>query len=206
MLVCAVMTWLSADNADRGVPVKIIDLLFNLDAFVAAHQTISTLRLCNRLGKGDSVHVTKLPKELLELVENELMVYFRKEERHSFDKWPRWNQKYCCFEGPCRPSYHLNESSGMQLREDAQHEICEENPQYHLDAMYEQGGPFPEEFENLVGQRADELCWDFEGFKEKIDRNKEHWSLLMTQGEKVRFMEYDEVRSTIWHETKALTV
>ncbi|KAH0347941.1 hypothetical protein KCU83_g6518, partial [Aureobasidium melanogenum] len=50
-----------------GIPVKLVDILNNLDAYRKAIPTIHTLRLCNQFGKGDSAFITRLPKELIRL-------------------------------------------------------------------------------------------------------------------------------------------
>ncbi|KAI4723420.1 hypothetical protein E4T48_00304 [Aureobasidium sp. EXF-10727] len=95
-----------ADIRHRGIPVKPVDLLRNLDAFRKAIPTIHTLRLCNRFGKGERAGITKLPKELIGFIEDELLVWHRRQEKCFGQGWAR---KYCCFEGSCRPKEHLGD-------------------------------------------------------------------------------------------------
>lgn len=94
-----------ADVQNRGIPVNPAELLCNLDAFRKAIPTIETLRLCNQFGKGENAGVTKLPKELIGYIEEELLVLLRQEERHADRSWVK---RFCCFEGTCRPSDHMD--------------------------------------------------------------------------------------------------
>ncbi|THW46512.1 hypothetical protein D6D17_07691 [Aureobasidium pullulans] len=63
-----------------GVPVRISDLLCSVDAFHKAMPTIQTLRLCNQFGQGEDARITKLPKELIAFIEEELLAIHRQEE------------------------------------------------------------------------------------------------------------------------------
>lgn len=42
--------------------------------------TIQTLRLCNQFGQGEDARITKLPKELIAFIEEELLAIHRQEE------------------------------------------------------------------------------------------------------------------------------
>ena len=54
-----------------GVPVQ-ADMLGE-EAYEQVQPTLQALRLCLRFGKGSEVYVTKLPKEIEELIEETLL-------------------------------------------------------------------------------------------------------------------------------------
>ena len=90
----------------RGMPVRFMEFLLNLDPFRKALPTLHILRLCNRFGKGENAGITQLPKELIGFIEEELLVLHRRRER----RLPLgWTKKYCCFEGMCRTRDHFQE-------------------------------------------------------------------------------------------------
>jgi hypothetical protein len=65
-----------ADSIPRAIPVDIIQLLSRVDAFESAQPDIRTLRLCNRFGKGKNAYVAKLPKEIIDMIERQLLVQY----------------------------------------------------------------------------------------------------------------------------------
>jgi hypothetical protein len=65
-----------ADSIPRAVPVDIIKLLSHVDAFESAQPDARTLRLCNRFGKGKNAYVAKLPKEIIDMIERQLLVQY----------------------------------------------------------------------------------------------------------------------------------
>jgi hypothetical protein len=80
-----------------------MDFLRNLDAYRKAIPTIHTLRLSNQFGKGEHAAITKLPKELIGFIEEELLAIHRRGEgRVSLG----WTRKYHCYERSCRPREH----------------------------------------------------------------------------------------------------
>jgi hypothetical protein len=87
------------------MPVKLMDFLRNLDAYRRAIPTIHTLRLSNQFGKGKYAGITKLPKELIGFIEEELFAIHRRGEgRVSLG----WTRNYHCYERSCRPRDHRN--------------------------------------------------------------------------------------------------
>jgi hypothetical protein len=95
----------------RGVLVKPVDLLCNLDAFRKAIPTIHALRLCNQYGNGQGAGITKLPKELIGFIEEELLVSLRQEETRDGHGWAK---KFGCFGRTCSPRDHIDKAHPME--------------------------------------------------------------------------------------------
>ncbi|KAG9765202.1 hypothetical protein KCU73_g582, partial [Aureobasidium melanogenum] len=87
-----------------AIPVDIIQLLSHVDAFESAQPDVRTLRLCNRFGKGKNAYVAKLPKEIIDMIEKQLLVQHLVTQ--SAQKAVDWSSRYCCFESSCRPADH----------------------------------------------------------------------------------------------------
>ncbi|KAG9630540.1 hypothetical protein KCU95_g12475, partial [Aureobasidium melanogenum] len=164
-----------------GIPVKPVDLLNNLDAYRKAIPIIHTLRLCNQFGKGDNVFITRLPKELIGFIEEELLVLQRANKKCS----SRWAKKYCCFEGSCRPSDHMNEigfSSQTEIydsmAEDVLIRLSDTHPEWPLEEWLSNGySSLPADVQKLVDARVaddfdeygDECVWELR------DENSLNW-------------------------------
>jgi hypothetical protein len=82
-----------------------VQLLSHVDAFESAQPDILTLRLCNRFGKGKHARVAKLPKEIIDMIEQQLLVQHL--NTSSTQKAVDWPSRYCCFESSCRPADHV---------------------------------------------------------------------------------------------------
>ncbi|KAL2029653.1 hypothetical protein VTO58DRAFT_108845 [Aureobasidium pullulans] len=118
-----------------GIPVRISNLLCSVDAFHKAIPTIQTLRLCNQFGQGENARITKLPKELIAFIEEELLAIHRQEEESRNGGWA---QTYRCFEGSCR--------------------LYEEHPEWrHVDEEI----VHPKNFDELLQAKLDEKRDDY---------------------------------------------
>jgi hypothetical protein len=93
-----------ADSKPRAIPVDIVQLLSHIDAFQSAQPDIRTLRLCNRFGKVKHARVAKLPKEIVDMIEQELLV--QRLNTSSTQRDVDWPSRYCYFESSCRPADH----------------------------------------------------------------------------------------------------
>ncbi|KAF2808909.1 uncharacterized protein BDZ99DRAFT_571765 [Mytilinidion resinicola] len=90
-----------------GMPVSIVTLGASLDRFAKLLPQLQTLRLCHRYGKGDDVHLTKLPNELLDMVINELC------HVEALTTLPEWERELKCFEGNCTAMSHFEGHDGL---------------------------------------------------------------------------------------------
>lgn len=88
-----------------SVPVRADILAAHLDAYKSLHEReIKSLRLCHRFGQGEKAAVTRLPVELVALIEDYLMQDARQE---ALDY--NYEQAFRCWEGKCQPREHLAE-------------------------------------------------------------------------------------------------
>jgi hypothetical protein len=83
--------------------VRIEQLGAHLKAYVDTLPTITTLRLCNRLGTGDAYHVNRLAAELVKLIEEHIIELEREDTLKTYSKALR-----CC-EGSCEPLDHFTQ-------------------------------------------------------------------------------------------------
>lgn len=81
-----------------SVPVDLLGA--HLEAYINLLPTISTLRLCNRHGKGDHAIITQLPMELVDAIEG-CLVDGTREELHQ-----TWSTLFKCWEHRCTPKDH----------------------------------------------------------------------------------------------------
>ena len=73
----------------------------HLEAYVKLQPTVTALRLCHRFGKGEEVHVTTLPTELVNAVEE----YLTESERSVLCE--KWTQDFNCWNGRYEIVDHL---------------------------------------------------------------------------------------------------
>ncbi|THY33935.1 hypothetical protein D6D01_02126 [Aureobasidium pullulans] len=137
-----------------GIPVKISNLLCSIDAFHKAIPTIQTLRLCNQSGQGEDARITKLPKELIGFIEEELLAIHRQEEESRDGGWV---QNYRCFQGSCRPSQHSIEMDPSMV-DDAFEELYEEHPEWR---RMDEEIVHPKNFDELLQAKLDEKGDDY---------------------------------------------
>jgi len=140
------------------MPVQFMRFLWNLDAFRKAIPTIHTLRLCNQFGRGENVGVSKLPKELIGFIEEELLALHRWRERSAALTWTR---KYRCYEGSCRSREH-----GVVVDYVYYEDSSEDDGQ-----CYGSGS----DSESDRGDYVWEMCWEHKG--EWQDRVRKHMDI-----------------------------
>lgn len=83
--------------------MRIDELGAHLEAYARTLPTITTLRLCNRFGTGDDCHISRLPVELVKLIEDHIIEPERK------DALEIWSQTLKCGEGRCEPFKHYGD-------------------------------------------------------------------------------------------------
>jgi hypothetical protein len=84
--------------------VAVEDFIPSLTGFAHSLPIITTLRLCNRYGKGPACFVTNLPTEIVELIESHLHVAMRE---RAFEEW---EQQEKCTEGRCDCGFDRREA------------------------------------------------------------------------------------------------
>lgn len=86
---------LTLDSSQWTMLVSAEDFIPSLAGYVQSLDTITTLRLCNRYGKGSSCFVNKLPTEMIELIEAHVHTATRQQA------FAEWEQQKKCTEGSC---------------------------------------------------------------------------------------------------------
>ncbi|KAK5719754.1 hypothetical protein LTR17_015205 [Elasticomyces elasticus] len=96
-----------------GTPVKPDQLINSLAAYKTALPILKTLRLVHRFGTGPQVHITKLPVEMLLLIEDFVIATRRKAQ--DLNAWPPYDieSDFACFESKCEPRHHWVEEEDL---------------------------------------------------------------------------------------------
>ncbi|KAK3650346.1 hypothetical protein LTR56_006322 [Elasticomyces elasticus] len=90
-----------------GTPVKPDQLLTHLAAYKRTLPALQAIRLAHRFGTGPQVHITKLPVEMLLLIED----FVIEAQRQRWD--PYIESELDCFESKCEPRHHWVEEDDL---------------------------------------------------------------------------------------------
>lgn len=115
LLQTTLLTW--------AVPVDAVELGASLEAYLEAKPFITQLLLCHRFGRGSNVLITKLPREIVDLVAEVLIA------GHRTSQQERWGQMQKCSLGRCTgvdhwESWELDFVIGMAEKELACNPDC----------------------------------------------------------------------------------
>ncbi|GAB1735134.1 hypothetical protein NU219Hw_g202t1 [Hortaea werneckii] len=103
------MTGILSAGLAWAVPVRPDTLGAHLEAYAAGVPAITALRLCHRFGTGPAAHITRLPRELVLLIED----YVHAANWHLRSKPDcEWRSSFACFESQCEPRKHEGDWSG----------------------------------------------------------------------------------------------
>ncbi|KAK4891741.1 hypothetical protein LTR27_009749 [Elasticomyces elasticus] len=108
-----------------ALQVDAADFVACLEVDASFRDARATLRLCNVFRAGDQAHVTRLPKELIDGIDNYL-----EEERpgSAAQRCAEVKQLYDCFQNRCRPCVHLDDDAKrVYVRKVAEHEVAFDN-------------------------------------------------------------------------------
>lgn len=103
-----------------AVPVRPDILCQNLQAYKTALPVLNALRLCHRFGQGPDVHVTKLPVEIEQAIED--IIFNANLSRLPFA------DAFEHFESRCMPVDHLDDEYGelyFDVRDEIHEKLCE---------------------------------------------------------------------------------
>ncbi|KAK5729538.1 hypothetical protein LTR17_011841 [Elasticomyces elasticus] len=97
-----------------GTPIKPDQLITNLAAYKRTLPALTTLRLAHRFGQGPQAHITKLPVEMLLLIED-FVIEARRDTNVWDDGWDPYDtaSNFACFESRCAPSHHWVEPEDL---------------------------------------------------------------------------------------------
>ena len=85
-----------------GIPVDILDLTANVKVHRDTKAALKTLRSCARPGTSFKTHLSKLPPELVAMIENYVVKPARSNVRRSLSR------SYQCFQEKCEISDHID--------------------------------------------------------------------------------------------------
>ena len=164
-----------------AVPVKPDQLGAALQAYKEILPSLMALRLCHRLGKGEAVHITKLPPEILHHIES--MMFDRR------DTGPR-AESFEHYEGRCQPIDHLYDDRYLDMRDEFLDQLCADCQEFGVEDCendcYEKQTELANEY--LVGDLDFPLWRDGECYRST-------WENLVDQKQpNGHFVQYDEVR------------
>lgn len=92
-----------------ALPVKVEVLGAHLQAHEELQPGLDALRLCNRYGKRPRAYITKLPVEVVDLIE----VFLTQAKRAKI--LPEWVQALRCWEDKCQPIEHMDDATILQI-------------------------------------------------------------------------------------------
>ncbi|TKA83210.1 hypothetical protein B0A55_00658 [Friedmanniomyces simplex] len=94
-------------SIDRAVPVRSDELGDRMDRFTQTLPQLHALRLCPRFGEGPDVHITKLPVEVVEAIEELVTEAWSSFDARHWQMLGGWSEQFACFEHRCAPMDHL---------------------------------------------------------------------------------------------------
>ena len=110
-----------------GIPVDIVDLTANLQAYVDTKKTLTAFRFCAQHGQGPDAHISKVPPELVAMIEDYVIEHARSHTR------PSLSQNYKCFKAECTLKDHTEaphsarQDQNLDLEDHREYlETCEE--------------------------------------------------------------------------------
>lgn len=181
----------------------------HLEAYAAGVPAITALRLCHRFGTGPEAHITRLPRELVLLIED----YVHAANWHLRSKPDcEWRSSFTCFQARCEPQKHEGDWSAYSAVVDSYMRECDHCTK---NTMYDNNCPYRCADENnrlcpaCAQAKGPEACyrtcrvrWESElnqvlrnhaAFFEQHEMNKRTWMDKIRQGPASRFAKYDRV-------------
>ncbi|KAI7558996.1 hypothetical protein KC317_g10652, partial [Hortaea werneckii] len=194
-----------------AVPVRPDTLGAHLEAYAAGLPAITALRLCHRFGTGDAAHITRLPRELILLIEE----YVHAANWHLRSKRDcEWRSTFTCFESQCEPLMHEGDWSAYAAHVDT---YVREGDHCAKNSMFDGNCPHrcPDEHHRFCSAcargKGPEAChgtcrgrWEDQvngllhndaAVVEQHDKNQHTWMDKIRQGPASRFAKYDRLLS-----------
>ncbi|KAK4902533.1 hypothetical protein LTR27_000470 [Elasticomyces elasticus] len=99
-----------------ATPVKPDQLIIHLATYKLTLPALTTIRLAHRFGTGPQVHITRLPVEILLLIED-IIVEAQRKEYYDDEKMMSHPEDiesdFACFESKCEPRHHWVEEDNL---------------------------------------------------------------------------------------------
>ncbi|KAK3674999.1 hypothetical protein LTR78_004932 [Recurvomyces mirabilis] len=93
-----------------AVPVNPATLIDHAHAYLKVASRLHTLRLCHRFGKGDGVHIARLPIEIEQMIET--CITQAQVRKGSMSLWD-CGLDFECFQSECSPKQHCSEATPL---------------------------------------------------------------------------------------------
>lgn len=177
-----------------AVPVKPDTLGLHLQAYQECLPKLTALRLCHRFGKGPDVHVTKIPPEILQIIEGFMF------KPHFFIDWGEWSESFMHFESKCEPISHLYDDRPLDLKDEFRELECEDCSEYNWN-LCKKG--CDEKITELANQYL--MSSDHDWRYNDCEGHRASWLARINQSPKGHFAQYDEVRYPCLHSTPHIT-
>ncbi|KAK5684533.1 hypothetical protein LTS10_004403 [Elasticomyces elasticus] len=198
-----------------GTPVKPDQLIKTMNAYKKSLPALKAIRLAHRFGTGPQVHISKLPVEILLLIEDFVCIAQRNFcEYDYFDEFDIASD-FRCFESKCAPSSHWVEMSPLWDAADGKTDecvSCSEAPQGIYDMKCENRctedtkepcntcsdeGMGAKECERsclaLRDEEIERIAQDTEYYWECHEERKDAWLARIDKSEKGAFLTYKKM-------------
>lgn len=159
----------------------------SLEAYERVLPVLAALRCCHRYGRGPQAHITKLPAELLDIVESSLFADVRQ-------GITTWSDSFHHFEGRCEPIDHVDDFVDVLVEADTALDLDGE-----LCSDCSAGRCFPPSCKNDCYEKVNELANEmvmeqhFDHYMEVCDRQRRAWEKLLDDGANGTFAKYSKV-------------
>ncbi|KAF2418455.1 hypothetical protein EJ08DRAFT_654293 [Tothia fuscella] len=140
-----------------SLPVHPARLGAHLQAHADAKSTVMQLLLCHRKGCGLGVHISKLPRELIDIIIKHYMKPLRTQ------RIKEWETEFACFEGKCSVKDHFSKSQWFGYLSEAWEEgrypaITDENQDEYAQQVAEDSGEAWDLHQERSDMWEDRLC------------------------------------------------
>ncbi|KAI6889708.1 hypothetical protein KC359_g251 [Hortaea werneckii] len=192
-----------------AVPVQPDTLGAHLEAYAAGLPAATALRLCHQFGTGPEAHITRLPRELVLLIEE----HVHAANWHLRSKPDcEWRSSFTCFQSRCEPQKHKGDWSAYSAVLDSYMRECDHCTK---NTMYDNKCPYrcPDELNKVCpacaenkgpeachrtcrGRRefeVNQVLWNHAAFLEQHEMNKRVWMEKIRQGPASHFAKYDRI-------------
>lgn len=170
-----------------AMPVKPDELVQQLQRYRHVAPAIRALQLCHRFGQGPDVHITKLPLEVEQLIED--LVF-----HNNCPNYGEAPEFFSHFENRCEPVDHLDDGYD-DILDDAVDELDEPLCQA---CQSEEICFFSESCSKKCEERANEFInerlYAYGEYEEECSHSSLAWLGMINQGPKGDFVKYDKVK------------
>ena len=149
-----------------SVPVEPDVVAAHLQVHFNERARLNALRLCHRYGQGEHAIITKLPVELVTIIED----YVVADARGS--ALPSWRASFNCWRGLCQPTDHLDRAEVIV----AARQCLGLEPQWSGDLTDSQSKRINKYMHYCIKRNVKDEMYNFSGWCERHKRRVEGWA------------------------------